>query len=266
MPGPYVDLHCHILPAYDDGAIDLETALAMLRMAEADGVATLLATPHFIPDSNVFPLDRAREVHADLCREAAEAGLSLTLAFGQEILAEGPILEALERGHCLPLGASRTVLVEFPMGMTSPEPHAEEMQRLLQHGWVPLLAHLERYVALCGDDETVEALVAAGCRVQVNAGSLTGLFGRTVQKQATHLLDSGWVHAVASDAHSAGRRRPVLSEADRWLTDRYGTSAARTLLHDNPLALLADRPVTVLQAVQRDPNPFRKLMKRLRPA
>ena len=264
MTGPYIDLHCHVLPAYDDGAIDLDTALAMLRLAQEDGIVTLVATPHCIPGSNVFPLEKARERHQDLCREAQTAGLSIRIEMGQEVLLEGPILETLQHGHCLPLGASRTVLVEFPLGMEAVGRHADEMQRLVLDGWVPLLAHLERYEALRGDDDTIEALVDAGCRIQVNAGSILGLFGRTVQKQAVHLLDAGWVHVVASDAHSVGRRRPALSEADRWLTGRYGTAHARTLLHDNPLALLEDRPVTAPLTTPLDEGRLWRFLRRLK--
>lgn len=266
MPGPFIDLHSHILPGYDDGAADMDTALRMLRMAWEDGVNTIVATPHFIPDSNVFPTSRAIAVHKTLQERVHAEGIEVALLLGQELLLETSVLKLLNNGQCLPLAGTRHVLVEFPTA-TAHWPSATELVfELSADGWIPVLAHLERYPSLVREPALLDKLLDAGCLVQLNAGSLTGLFGREMRRTAEALLLAGQVHVVASDAHTDGRRTPVLSAAYNETVRLAGERTARLLFHDNPHRLLSQEPLIKPAPVPTPPNLFQRGLCRLVPS
>ena len=134
MPGPFIDLHCHILPGYDDGAADMDTALRMLRMAQADGVKTVVATPHFIPGSNVYPTDKALTCFEQLSECVRAENINVELRLGQELLLEESVLPYLNSGRCLPLAGTRHVLVEFPMATADWASAIEWVLELLRLG------------------------------------------------------------------------------------------------------------------------------------
>lgn len=238
-----LDLHFHCLPAVDDGADTLEEALAMCRLAFADGCTEVVATPHQGHSRwpNTEPGDLEPLVEA-LRRELdgrPEVHLGGEIRIGSELLA---VLDDPRRAGFVPLAGSRYLLLEFPRGgpVTRPE---ELVHELKVQGWRPIVAHPEFYSELTDDHELVERLVAAGAAFQVTAMSLTGDFGRRARTAATSLLDAGLVHFVASDAHGVDRRPPGLSAARRWIAARHGEQVARRLTRDNPLAVVRDQPL-----------------------
>lgn len=116
------------------------------------------------------------------------------------------------------------------------------MDRLLAEltlaGLIAILSHPERNQGILRQPSLVEPLVAAGCLLQVTAGSLTGTFGRQVQGVAQWLVKSGLTHFVASDGHRPTVRRPLLNRAYRQLINLVGESAAQELCCRNPARLV----------------------------
>ncbi|ETR72908.1 MAG: Phosphotyrosine-protein phosphatase [Candidatus Magnetoglobus multicellularis str. Araruama] len=41
-----IDIHAHILPAFDDGPETLDHSMEMLEHAQNDGIQSIIATPH----------------------------------------------------------------------------------------------------------------------------------------------------------------------------------------------------------------------------
>ncbi|MCS7051106.1 MAG: hypothetical protein NZL87_05790, partial [Thermomicrobium sp.] len=105
-----VDLHCHVLPGLDDGARDIEHALAMLQVAAADGTQIIVATPHARRCEAPAVLAEAERLR----EAAARRGLALQLLTGMEEQLLPDLLERLATGAALPLGSTRWVLVELP--------------------------------------------------------------------------------------------------------------------------------------------------------
>ena len=235
-----IDLHAHVLPAVDDGARDLDEALAMLRVAAADGTRILCATPHAHgPDYDV-PVPKAAEAFATLSRAAAAAGIPIELRLASEVWYR-PDLDAVARaGSLVPLAATgrRYVLIEFPPTHLPAE--AEETYfRLRLEGFVPVIAHPERNPAFWADPKKVERLREQGALVQVTAGSLTGMFRAEARKCAKDLVKRRAVDLIASDCHRAERRPPGLSEAARVLERWAGRGEAERLTVGVPQAVLA---------------------------
>jgi protein-tyrosine phosphatase len=236
-----IDLHVHLLPGLDDGPQSLEESVAMCRMAAADGVTTIVATPH--QQHEEWENADIAEIHR-LCREVetAAAGTILVLP-GGEIRASMGIPADLERGEeggLLPLAGSRYVLVE-----PSPYPFAPSLEELIYElrvaGWRTILAHPERYGYLAEETERLRVLVKRGALLQVTAASVLGANGRRAEAATRYLLQHRLAHFLSSDGHDCAGRAPLLAEAARKVASQWGEDLARVLTLDNPLAVIEDR-------------------------
>ncbi|RDV84794.1 tyrosine-protein phosphatase [Ammonifex thiophilus] len=155
-----IDIHTHILPGLDDGAEDLEEALSMARLALADGVTALVATPHVIRGSFFPSRQEILETVSLLNERLAEQGLPLRVLPGAEYRLEPDLPERLAKGELVPLNdAGRYLLVELPS--TFVPPYAERVLYELQlQGVTPILAHPERNAELCRRPELLASLAA----------------------------------------------------------------------------------------------------------
>jgi protein-tyrosine phosphatase len=240
-----IDLHLHLLPGVDDGPETLEAALAMCRIAAADGCTALVATPHQRrdewPTGDGELLERAR---AEL--EGA-AGGAPRLFLGGEVRVDSEILRDLDapgRAGTRTLAGSRYLLLEFEPRGIGPEP-VGLVREILARGLVPIVAHAE--VTPCfwmDDDDVLTRMVEAGGHLQVTGASVCGDFGRVARDRAWALLDAGLVDFLASDAHRPDWRPPGMSRARALLASRLGESAAERLTREHPSDVLADRPLS----------------------
>ena len=234
-----IDLHCHMLPGVDDGAPDLETALAMARLAVADGVTVTACTPHITP--GVYD----NEGPAILCAIAAlqarlnDEGVPLTLTSGCDAHLAPDLADGLASGRVLPLAGSRYFLFEPPHHVAPPRLE-ETTLGLIDQGYVPVVTHPERLTWIEDHYETFLRLAAAGVWMQVTAGSLTGRFGKRPRYWAERLLDDGVVHIIATDAHNLRNRAPALAEGRAAAAARLGDAEATLLVETRPRAILDD--------------------------
>lgn len=233
-----VDIHCHILPDFDDGAADLEDALAMARIAAASGITDIIATPHFPGEEASLHrlttlLARYRELKA-----AMEAdSIPVNLHPGCEVLCL-PATPRLARERKLPtLGGTNYLLCEFYFNESAL--YMNEMLRTLSsYGYRIVVAHPERYEAVQRNPRMAEDWFRQGYVLQMNKGSILGAFGTRVQTAAGRLLDQGLYHIIASDAHSPAHRTPNMRRLRRHLADRCPEEYIRVLLEENPARLL----------------------------
>lgn len=235
-----IDLHCHMLPGIDDGAPDLATALAMARIAVADGIRVVACTPHIYP--GLYENDAAgiRRAIADFRQALAEAGIDLTLVEGADTHMAPDLVDSLKAGRVPTLAGSRYFLYEPPHHVAPPRLE-DQVFALLAHGYVPVITHPERLTWIESHYELFPRLAKAGAWLQLTAGAITGRFGKRPQYWSQKLMDEGPVHLIASDAHSAGRRAPVMSEARERAARQLGEAESWALVRDRPQAILDDR-------------------------
>lgn len=232
-----IDLHCHLLPAIDDGPRSAQTALAMARAHVAAGVRTVAATPHVSWD---MPTDAATidVALAELRARLAAAGIALEVLRGAEIDVHRAMELEADALRELRLGDSGWLLLEAPLRGGTP---LAPVVRSLQHrGFRVLLAHPERSPLLQRDLGALRELVRTGVATQVTASSFGGRFGRTVQRYAQALLEAGLVNTIASDAHDDVRRPPGLAAP---LEDAGLGDLLPVLAQEAPAAILADEPL-----------------------
>jgi protein-tyrosine phosphatase len=235
-----IDLHSHVLPGLDDGPRDMSGSIALARAAVAAGTHIMAATPHVGLWYPVLPLELSGRV-AELRTALRSAGIPLEIVAGGELAPSlaGHISDAELRA--IGLGGSSCVLLECPF--TNAEPMMRSLvARLQRRGSRVLLAHPERSPEFLRDPRTLVALVEDGAYVQITAASLRGDFGRSARRYSIDMLAAGLVHVVASDAHDAFNRAPVVREIVESVTSRRRLSPALTELvtETAPRALLAD--------------------------
>ena len=243
----FVDLHCHMLPAIDDGSKSLEQSLAMARLAVKDEIRVAVMTPHHL---NGVYSNRSSNVLAAVAalREALIAhGIGLKILPGSELHLVPELPDELAAGHALTLAnQNRAVLVELPVH-TVPMGSEYILEQIICQGLTPIIAHPERNSQLRRDPEILAEWIAMGCLGQITAQSCTGQFGPQVQASAQHMISRGLIHVMASDAHRDRRRIPQLSKGRAQLVQWTNERTAELLTEIFPQALIAGREPDVQQ-------------------
>ena len=233
-----IDLHCHMLPAIDDGARDLDTALEMARISLDDGIDLTACTPHIYP--GIYHNDAVKIRHAvDVFRrQLDEAEIALQITDGADIQVVPELTERLEAGVFPTLNASRYFLLEPPHHSLPPR-FTEAIFQVLACGLVPVITHPERLTWLVTEHYHlfVEA-VKQGAWLQVTAGSLTGRFGNRARYWGQRMLEDGLVHILATDAHSIGQRPPLLHEGVDAAAKWVGAEEAERLVNERPRGII----------------------------
>lgn len=199
-----IDLHCHILPALDDGARDLDDSLAMARQAEQDGIAVVCATPHIRHDHEVRSEEIAARVEV-VQRHIEEAGSRLRIVPGGELAqAEADRLDDDELRRVSLGGAGGWVLLEPAPGPLGDELHAL-VGRLATRGVGVVIAHPERHAG-ADFEARLRRFVEDGSLIQWTAAFVADpALGDFMLRMAR----AGLVHLLGSDAHSSRAGRPV---------------------------------------------------------
>ena len=233
-----IDVHCHILPALDDGAVDLRDSVAMARQAEQDGISVVCATPHIREDHNVNIEELGSRVAA-LETELAREGVEVRIAPGGEVAqlaAEGLGAPALAR---LSLDGGGWVLLE-----PAPGPLGVGLEtlvaRMAAEGLHALIAHPERHAAE-GFEERLQELVGVGALIQWTAEFIA--LARP-DELVMRLARDGFVHLLGSDCHSSRAGRPLrLGPAAQRLREVCSTAQVDWIVEDAPAAILRGDPV-----------------------
>ncbi|MBQ9850839.1 MAG: hypothetical protein IJO36_09085 [Clostridia bacterium] len=239
-----VDIHCHILPGFDDGADNFEEALRMARIAAGGGTKAIIVTPHSnIPDSYQNYLDKLYvDAFKRLKALIKERNIPLKIYPGHEIFATDDLIEPIKRKRLLTLCNSDYPLVEFGFRERS-ESVYRKLQLLVAEGLTPIVAHPERYAFVSENGSAPMTLKKMGCLLQVNKGSLKKSFGSTAYAVSQALIINEVADFVASDAHSPYMRTPYLADVHEIISELHSKQYADLLLSTNPEKVLKNEKI-----------------------
>ncbi len=229
-----VDIHCHILPALDDGARNEAVSIEMARMAVEDGITHVVAAPHsnyrykFDPEVNQQKRDELQKM----------IGASPAILLGCDFHLSYENLEDLRvNPGRYTINGLQYLLVEFADSGVPPSIDRVFFD-LVSRKLIPIITHPERNPLLSRDLHQLQKWIGAGCFVQVTAGSFLGRFGKHAQKFAMSLLRHNMVHFIASDAHDTVSRPLQLSEARRPIAAEQGEETGHAVSEVNPRAAI----------------------------
>jgi len=224
------DLHTHILPGVDDGARTLQDSIDMLHAQYAQGVDTVVLTPHFYPDREKCAsfLQRRNEAWEQLkgaimALPQADRARLPRLVLGAEV-AWLPGLQNIEELHELCIGNTKNMLLELPFYPWG-KGLVQQLYSFLGHaGLTPVLAHIERYI-MCQEKKLLEEVMDLGLPVQVGTDTL----GRALSP-AMKLLKRGRGHLIASDCHDMRVRVPNMGQAIQVVEKKLGAERCEELI------------------------------------
>ena len=234
-----IDLHSHILPGIDDGVRTLDEACDLAYTAAAEGVKVIAATPHVRAD-HPTTVEMMEAGVAALRAELLSQEIDMRVVHGGEI--DLGLLWAVPRDELRRFTLAQTgryLLLEFPY-RGWPLALNSSVSALVEQGITPLLAHPERNPEVQDRPTRLGELIAAGALAQVTAASLDGRLDRAAESTAKRLLELGFVHVLASDAHGPHIREAGLTAAARRIGD---DGLARYLTVEAPGAIVAGEPV-----------------------
>lgn len=236
-----IDIHCHILPGFDDGARDIQDTLEMASLAQASGVRVIVATPHCnVPgEPDNYYSSRYRDAFYSACKALEEERIPVKLLPGMEVFATYDLPELIMQKKVLTINQSDYLLMEFAFD-EDPEFVEIMVDRIKEINIKPVIAHPERYEFIKNDVEFAKHLVNKGCIFQANKGSLTGRYGRRSEETVYRLLRRNLISVVASDAHSAVVRTPDMRKA-RAAAKEF--CDVKKLFEDNPMKICTNRPL-----------------------
>lgn len=229
-----IDIHSHILPFVDDGSDGMEKSLSMLRKCMQEGVTDLILTPHH---RRTFVASREKLQAEFMALEEAkkQSGINVNLYLGQEIYYKNDTKELLNKGELLALNGSKYILIEF--GFFEYRDVAEAVYELKAAGYIPVVAHPERYTYFSlSDAQEVKEL---GGLIQVNAPSISGDSKKACLKKVKRLFKEGLVDFVSSDAHYG--RNGSMAEAYKWVKKKFGTETAEKTFTLNAKKIIESR-------------------------
>lgn len=238
-----VEIHCHILSGLDDGPVHMEQSIDMAQKAAASGVTSIIATPHHLNghyNNEPIVVNQAVELlHAELRKR----NIRLEIRPGQEIRVHEALIRDLHAGKCCTLAGSRYMLLELPFGYI-PSQFTGILHELKVAGIVPIIAHPERNQILLKKPMLLSEYLKQGALCQLTSQSLTGLFGRKVQKWCFHFCKENGFHFISSDAHDMYSRTFALSGGYKVIEHYFGGDAVKSF-EENALRILSNSHLTI---------------------
>lgn len=230
------DIHCHILPNVDDGAKDGKTTKRMLQRAVEEGIDAIVATPHYSCEMEDEEIEQIRQKFLMIQKWWKEKEPDKELYLGSELYYSEGLIAALERGAALTMNGTRYILVEFPIYLNY-QNIKKAVQKLLYSGYIPIVAHVERYERM-KKLEMVSELVDMGALIQVNVSSVIGRNGFKDRFYVMKLIKKHVVHFVGTDAHDTEVRMIRMRACSQYLEKKLGKEKAAQILEENPRRML----------------------------
>lgn len=230
-----IDIHCHLLYGVDDGARTIEESVAMLQEAHNQGVEGIILTPHYRHGMFSYPVEPIADHFMELKPYAEKLGIVLGL--GTEYHVNSRMVDAFKTGRCHTLAGSRYVLTEY--SHDSEFAYIEQMTgELVRNGYVPVLAHVERYACIMKDPDCADRIRQLGGWIQLNADAVLGMDGMSTKRFCRKMLGQGLVDVIASDSHGSRRRPCHMARCYDKIAKKYSRDYAEKLMTCNPERIL----------------------------
>lgn len=242
MSAPLTDLHCHILPGIDDGSDSIGTTGALLRQGIDDGVRCFAFTPHFYYERDTLEAFAARRANAfaQTVRHIRDSQMKIAAKCGAEVYFT-PALPTLDLSV---LAYRNTNYILIELSTRHRQSGVDEVLYQLEcRGYVPVLAHVERYPYLTEDPTILYEWVSGGALAHANAAAMIRR-GKTASLIKKY-IEWGLVHFICSDAHSPDHRPENLGEGLASLPDDTAK-----MLNDNAFAVFNGEELEIPEIIK----------------
>ena len=199
IPDDHIDIHSHLLPGVDDGARTFADTLRLTKALQGFGISQIITTPHIIQYVWDNSHDQILSKKATTVLELKKNKITVPFSAAAEYLMDDQFVRLFQSGELLTL-KNNYVLVEMSY-INAPIQLYSILFDLQVAGYIPVLAHPERYLFYHNNFREYEKLRRAGCLFQLNLLSVVGYYGAEITKIAEQLLQKGMYTYVGSDVH-----------------------------------------------------------------
>jgi protein-tyrosine phosphatase len=214
------DIHSHILPGIDDGSPNIETSIKLIKGIVDLGITKTIATPHIISDMYRNTPDTINNALATLKPALKKAGIKIEISAAAEYMLDDFFVKQLRSDAKLLCIYNRVILTE--QSYATPTTNLNEISfELLTAGYMPIMAHPERYIYYHNDFSQYSKLKDMGFLLQVNLLSLTGYYGKQVAKAAKYILDNNMADFVGTDMHHERHLSILQDKKALQIFDKY---------------------------------------------
>lgn len=235
-----IDIHTHVIPFVDDGSASMDASIAMIKKAINDGVTDLVCTPHY--RKRMFETTK-REIEQNfisLKNEITKQNLKINLYLGQEIKYDSDIKKQIIENKLLTINNTNYILLEF--SSKSDTDISEVAYDYSIKGYIPIIAHIERY-SYINDLNQIEEIKQNGGLIQINASTIIGKNGIRAKKFAKKLIKQNLIDFVASDIHE--NREYNLKEAYLYIVKKFGKTIADDIFKNNATSLIKEENIEI---------------------
>lgn len=235
-----IDIHTHILPEVDDGADSMDEAVELLELAKRNGTKAIVLTPHFPNDKLENGVDNwvYNEKFNAFANNPKVKEIGIKLYTGAENFCTRSTINKIQQKQLITINNTQNILIEF-MQNEHYSFMSECVESLFGAGYIPIIAHVDRYFYLQRNAQMVMELKDRGCIIQMNSNSL--VCGGLRQRFADWIFSNELADIVASDAHNMFSRTSNLSLAYEELSHRYSFTYAEKLLENNPFNIISGK-------------------------
>ena len=240
-----IDIHAHVLFGVDDGPKNKAESLKMLQQASSEGITEIICTSHVMHPQYHVNYSLVEEQTIYLRQVLEEHHIPIILHTGHEVRLHEELHTLIMQKQVHTLADSNYILLELPSS-TIPAYTKRMIILLKAAGYTPILAHPERNYAIREKPTRLEILIREGALTQITAGSLTGLYGKEVQRLSLALVRANYIHTFGSDAHNVTSRPFLYNRALNYLEKQKELDAVDQLLKNNAL-VIANKPILPLE-------------------
>ncbi len=239
-----IDIHSHVIYEIDDGSRSYEESLSILKKMNEIGYRAMVCTPHYITGSKYVENNFNKFKKIQLLREfIRKENLNLHLYLGNEIYIDPEIESLINAGEVYPINRSRYLLIEFPVSRLM-----NDLMNLLfllrSKGYVPIIAHPERYLYLQDNHDLLDKFLEMGCLFQGNFSCIIGKYGEHTKKLFLYMLKNNYYHFLATDVH---HETDILflkfNKIKKMIIKEIDETRFKKLTYVNPLKVIRNEPV-----------------------
>lgn len=245
-----VDIHTHIIPHVDDGAIDINESIEILKQAKQAGYDDIVATSHYIEGSYDANIDRRNELLLRIKNELKKQNIDIRLYLGNEIFITENIFKLINENKISTMNNTKYLLIELPRNsnVTNLQSYIFD---LFNNGFVPIIAHPERYNFVKQNPNSLIQYIDQGALFQSNTRSLTGFYGKEAQKTVEILLECNMIDFLATDSHRANNTSYLeIPEVEKKLHKLIGIRQTIKLMDRNPRMMLNNEDITIEEPIE----------------
>lgn len=239
-----IDFHTHILPNVDDGANSISETIALLQEAKRAGFETVVLTPHYIESYYEINVNKRVELISSVKNIIDKNEIDIKLVLGNEIYITNNINELIRDKKACTINNTRYVLLELPFN-ASPINLYEIIYDIFQNGYIPILAHPERYEFVQQNPRIINDLIEKGVLMQANYGSFIGQYGEKAQVIIKKLLKNNMIHFLGTDVHRKNtiynKIPKILFEIEKFI----GAEQLEQITTINPKLVLEDKLIEI---------------------